>query len=114
MIRRIDVVPKSIHWADSGEMVVIACESSFFVLRYNKSVVESCNSTQQEESSQNEEQGIDGAFDVLLEVSERVVTASWIGDCFVYTNSENRLNYTIGSEIVTISHLDKKMYLLVN
>ena len=35
-----------------------------------------------------------------------------MGDCFIYTNSENRLNYYVGGEIVTISHLDRTQYIL--
>lgn len=35
-----------------------------------------------------------------------------MGDCFIYTNSVNRINYYVGGEIVTISHLDRTMYLL--
>ena len=39
-------------------------------------------------------------------------TGIWVGDCFIYTNSANRLNYNVGGEIVTVSHLDRVMYLL--
>ena len=39
-------------------------------------------------------------------------TGLWIGDCFIYTNSLNRINYSVGGEIVTIAHLDRVMYLL--
>jgi coatomer subunit beta' len=44
---------------------------------------------------------------VLGEVQESVKTGLWAGDCFIYTNSVNRLNYYVGGEIVTISHLDR-------
>jgi hypothetical protein len=53
------------------------------------------------------EDGIEDAFDVLGEVNESVKTGLWVGDCFIYTNSVNRLNYYVGGEIVTISHLDR-------
>ena len=43
----------------------------------------------------------------LNEIPEVVKTGLWIGDCFIYTNSLNRLNYYVGGEIVTISHLDR-------
>lgn len=39
-------------------------------------------------------------------------TGLWVGDCFIYTSSVNRLNYYVGGEIVTIAHLDRTMYLL--
>ena len=44
---------------------------------------------------------------VLGEVPENVKTGLWVGDCFIYTNGVNRLNYYVGGEIVTISHLDR-------
>ena len=55
------------------------------------------------------EDGIDDAFDVLGEVQESIKTGKWVGDCFIYTNGVNRLNYYVGGEIVTISHLDRTM-----
>lgn len=51
-------------------------------------------------------------FQVLGEINEQVKTGLWVGDCFIYTNSVNRINYYVGGEIVTISHLDRTMYLL--
>lgn len=36
----------------------------------------------------------------------------WVGDCFIYTNSAWRLNYAVGSEVTTVAHLDRPMFLL--
>lgn len=44
---------------------------------------------------------------VLGEISEVVKTGVWVGDCFIFTSSLNRLNYYVGGEIVTIAHLDR-------
>ena len=44
---------------------------------------------------------------VLGEVQETVKTGIWVGDCFIYTNGVNRLNYYVGGEIVTVAHLDR-------
>ena len=44
---------------------------------------------------------------VVGEIEEGVKTGTWVGDCFIYTNTVNRLNYYVGGEIVTISHLDR-------
>lgn len=35
-----------------------------------------------------------------------------MGDCFVYTNSTNRLNYLVGDQTYTISHFDQPYYVL--
>lgn len=37
---------------------------------------------------------------------DSVRTAKWIGDCFIYTNAANRLNYFVGAESYTITPLD--------
>lgn len=44
--------------------------------------------------------------------SNSVRTGQWVGDCFVYTNSTNRLNYLVGDQTYTISHFDQAMYVL--
>ena len=40
------------------------------------------------------------------------VSGLWVGDCFIYNNSAWRLNYCVGSEVTTMYHLDRPMYLL--
>ena len=35
-----------------------------------------------------------------------VKTAKWVGDCFVYTNGANRLNYLVGTQPQTVNHFD--------
>lgn len=49
-------------------------------------------------------------FQVQGEIQEIVKTGLWVGDCFIYTSSVNRLNYYVGGEIVTIAHLDRYNY----
>jgi coatomer subunit beta' len=41
-----------------------------------------------------------------------VRTGQWVGDCFVYTNSTNRLNYLVGDQTYTVSHFDQPYYVL--
>ena len=36
LIRRIDVLPKAVYWNETGEIVLLACDESYFVLKYNK------------------------------------------------------------------------------
>uniref|UniRef100_A0A3B5QU08 COPI coat complex subunit beta 2 n=1 Tax=Xiphophorus maculatus TaxID=8083 RepID=A0A3B5QU08_XIPMA len=108
LIRRVEILPKHMFWSDSGELVCIATEESFFVLRYLTERV----SAAQESKETLTEDGIEDAFEVLGEVQEVVKTGLWVGDCFIYTSSMNRLNYYVGGEIITIAHLDRTMYLL--
>lgn len=46
------------------------------------------------------------------EQSEAVKSGFWVGDCFVYTTTLNRLNYYVGGEIVTIAHVDRPIFLV--
>lgn len=41
-----------------------------------------------------------------------VRTGEWVGDCFFYSNSTNRLNYLVGDQTYTVSHFDHPMYIL--
>ncbi|XP_029374237.1 coatomer subunit beta' isoform X2 [Echeneis naucrates] len=108
LVRRIEIQPKHIFWSDSGELVCIATDESFFVLRYLPEKV----SAAQESKEGTSEDGIEDAFEVLGEVAEVVKTGAWVGDCFIYISSVNRLNYYVGGEIITIAHMDRPMYLL--
>lgn len=49
-----------------------------------------------------DEQGVEDSFELLYEVSERVRTGLWVGDCFIYNNSSWRLNYCVGGEVGSI------------
>jgi coatomer subunit beta' len=49
---------------------------------------------------------------LVATINETVRTGQWVGDCFIYTNSTNRLNYLVGDQTYTISHFDQPMYVL--
>lgn len=49
---------------------------------------------------------------MVATINETVRTGQWVGDCFIYTNSTNRLNYLVGDQTYTISHFDQPMYVL--
>ena len=104
LIRRIEILPKGVFWSENGELVCISTEDSYFVLRYDADAVAKSLETKE---GLTEDAGIETAFEMLSEVQESIKTGLWVGDCFIYTNSVNRLNYYVGGEIVTIAHLDR-------
>ncbi|CAG8718134.1 1745_t:CDS:10, partial [Funneliformis mosseae] len=102
IVRRIDVIPKSVHWSDIGDLVTIACEDTFYVLRFNRQAY-----TQFLESGgEIGDEGVEQAFEFVTEIQESIKTGTWVGDCFIYTNTVNRLNYLVGAQTFTISHFD--------
>ncbi|TYI89665.1 hypothetical protein E1A91_D03G070700v1 [Gossypium mustelinum] len=119
MIRRIDVTVKNLYWADSGDLVAIAGDTSFYILKYNicktfcrvDSLFVKCMISYNS-GRQVDEQGVEDAFELLHETNERVRTGIWVGDCFIYNNTSWRLNYCVGGEVTTMFHLDRPMYLL--
>ncbi|XP_024969366.1 coatomer subunit beta'-2-like isoform X2 [Cynara cardunculus var. scolymus] len=108
LIRRIDVNVKNLYWADSGDLVTIASDSSFHIIKYNRDVV----SAHLDSGRSLDEQGVEESFTPLYDIDERVRTGLWVGDCFIYNNSSWRLNYCVGGEVTTMFHLDRPMYLL--
>ena len=103
-VRKIDVAPKNVYWSESGNLVLIACEDSAYVLSYNAAVVTSAIAMGQ----LSPEDGVDGSFDLLYEIPDQITSGEWVGDCFIYCNNAGRLNYSVGGKIQTLVHLDTK------
>ena len=108
VVRKVDAVPTMIEWSESGEYVAVATSDAFFVLQYHPEVVAAAAAA----GTAHPVEGVDGAFDVVFDSVETLTSGIWVGDCFIYTNTVNRLNYCVGSEIVTLAHMDKPMFLL--
>lgn len=108
IVRRIDVNPKKVFWSESGEVVVLACETSYYVLRYNSELVAKFHDAAVEVG----DQGIENSFELESEITEKVRNGSFVGDCFIYTNAQQRLQYYVGGEVMTLAHLPKPLYLL--
>ena len=124
LVRRIEVEPKNVrpqtsdasnktlifhqvYWSESGELVTLACEETFYVLRYSReNYVAALN------AGEVAEDGVEAAIEVVTDINETVRTGQWVGDCFIYTNSTNRLNYLVGDQSYTVSHFDQPIYLL--
>lgn len=109
LVRRIDVEAKGVYWSDQAHLLAIAGESSFYVLQFSQDAV---NRALDSGAGQLPEDGVEDAFELIHQVQETVQTGRWVGDCFVYTNSNARLNYAVGAEVSTLVHLDRPMYLL--
>ncbi|KAG0345867.1 Coatomer subunit beta' [Podila humilis] len=107
-VRRIDCNPKNVYWSETGDLMTIACDDSFYVLRYNRNAY----SQFVEAGGQVGEEGVEEALEFVTEIPENVQTGCWVGDCFIYTNTANRLNYLVGGQSQTIAHFDHAMYLL--
>ena len=88
-------------------MVALACADSTYILRFSREAYqEGLN------AGLADEDGVEAAFEIVTDIQESIRTGEWVGDCFVYTNSTNRLNYLVGDQTYTIAHFDQSMYLI--
>ncbi|GJJ72771.1 coatomer subunit beta' [Entomortierella parvispora] len=107
-VRRIDCDPQNVFWSETGDLMTIACKDSFYVLRYNRLAY-----TQfVEAGGEVGEEGVEEALEFVTEIPESVQTGAWVGDCFIYTTTSNRLNYLVGDQSQTLVHFDSARYLL--
>ncbi|KAK6027254.1 WD domain, G-beta repeat protein [Ostertagia ostertagi] len=97
LVRRIEIAAKHVYWSARRMKIHSMCSNT---------TREAFASASAEEIT---EDGVEDTFEVVGEQAEGVKTALWIGDCFVFTTSLNRLNYYVGGEIVTIAHMDRPL-----
>ena len=112
LVRRIEVVPKTVVWAENGEYLAIATDTAFYVLRYHAAEVARAFATGGSSSSADGEEGIEAALEVVHEERERVRGGQWVGDCFLYLSAANKLCYCVGAHVFPVAHLDRRMYFL--
>lgn len=62
LVRRIEIQPRHVFWSENGELVCLATEDSYFILKYDSSVV----SQAQETKEGLTEDGVEDAFTVSL------------------------------------------------
>ncbi|KAJ9105862.1 hypothetical protein QFC20_004197 [Naganishia adeliensis] len=108
IVRRIEVDATSVSWSTTGTLVAIASTDSLFLLRFDRDAY----NARLDSGIEIGDEGVEEAFDLVTELNENVKTTKWIGDCLIYTNSANRLNYIVGEQAHTINHFDQNMYLL--
>ncbi|KAI9718308.1 MAG: hypothetical protein M1828_006772 [Chrysothrix sp. TS-e1954] len=107
LVRRIEVEPHSVYWSEAGELVTLACDDTFYVLRFSREAF-----TAALQSGEIEEDGVEAAFETEADFPETIRTGQWAGDCFIYSNTANRLQYLVGDKTYTISHSDHPLYVL--
>jgi coatomer subunit beta' len=107
-IRKIDVAPSQVLWNEGGDTLILVCEDTYYVLKFDAELVAHAVAA----GGINPEEGVDGSFELDCTINDAVHTGQWVGDCFLYTNGSGKLNYFVGGEVITLCHLNAPMYLL--
>ena len=55
-----------VYWSESGELVAIACEDTFYILRFSRE-----NFVAAVQAGEVEDDGVESAFEVITDISER-------------------------------------------
>jgi coatomer subunit beta' len=66
LVRRIEVEPKQVYWSENGELVTLACDDTFYVLRFSRE-----NYIEAAHAGQVDEDGVEAAFEVITDIAER-------------------------------------------
>ena len=66
LVRRIEVEPKNVYWSESGELVCLACEDTYYVLRYSREQYLAAV-----QAGTEEDDGVEEAFEVVCDINER-------------------------------------------
>lgn len=66
IVRRIEVDASNVSWSQSGELVAITAEDSFYILRFDR---EAYNARLDSGETIGDE-GVEEAFDVVADISE--------------------------------------------
>ena len=89
-------------------MVAVTTPESIYLLKFDRQRFQQ----HLENNTAQTEEGFEDAFELLQEVDEVVTTGCWVGDCFVFSNIANRLNYLVGDQTSTIHHFNHPIYVL--
>lgn len=57
-----------VYWSESGELVTLACEDTFYVLRFSREEYQAAL-----QAGEADEDGVEAAFEVVTDVNERYV-----------------------------------------
>lgn len=61
LVRRVEIAAKKVYWSDNGELVAIAGDESFYILKYNAEAVANAN------PADITADGVEDSFDVIGE-----------------------------------------------
>ena len=56
---------RQVYWSENGELVTLACEDVFYVLRFSRE-----NYNNAAHAGEGEEDGVESAFEVITDIKE--------------------------------------------
>ena len=103
LVRRINISPRAVYWAESGRFVAVVLDENYFILQFNLEAVG---------KTEADEDGYPEAFELKYEILENITSGMWLSDCFVYTTQSNKINYSLGGKSMMLVNLDKPNFII--
>lgn len=108
LVRRINVEARRIDWSPSADLVALTTADTLYVLRFEREAYQAYVAS----GMRDDAEGFEDAFEVVAELNDTVRTGHWAGECFLYTNAANRLQYVLGEQSYTVRPCDQELYVL--
>eukprot|EP00916_Digyalum_oweni_P027240 GHVL01044648.1.p1 GENE.GHVL01044648.1~~GHVL01044648.1.p1 ORF type:complete len:845 (+),score=91.68 GHVL01044648.1:63-2597(+) len=109
LIRKIDVVGcTSISWSERGDLVAIITPDVTYILKHDRDAVTAAILG----GAQEDDDGIEIAFDLIQELGESVKSGLWVADSFIYVTAGLRLQACVAGQTETVAHLERPLHLL--
>jgi coatomer subunit beta' len=64
LVQQIDVAPEAAYWSDNGDLLALCCTDTFYVLKADGDAISEALAS----GALDEEDGVDGAFELVHEV----------------------------------------------
>ena len=102
---------KNIFWSDDGKSVILALETTFYMLKFFPEEVEKAK--MQDLDEDEEEDGIEAAFEFIDEFPEVINSGLWVSnECFTFINSKGNISYLINGKVMKLGNASKKQFIL--
>jgi coatomer subunit beta' len=111
-VMQVDAQAKGIYWSESGDFVAVATPDSTYILALNRDALVAAQMATGEDADRLAREGVDGALEVEHELSDKIISAEWAGDCLIFVTSRNKLCYFVGGRTITVAHLPGPQHLL--
>ncbi|GFE53787.1 beta subunit of coatomer [Babesia ovis] len=108
LVRTIDATVSDIWWNMAGSKVALGCMGNCYILKYNSDALASSLETQEYDDSN----GVESAFELEGEIMERVSSAAWAMDTFVYVTAGLHLNLWTAGASEVFHYLDRPLHMI--
>jgi len=111
-VMQVDAECTGIVWSEAGDFVALSTPDATYVLAHNKDAVMAASLASGDEAARIAAEGVEGALAVVHELTEKIVSAQWAGDCLIFVTARGKLCYFVGGRTITVAHLPDAQHIL--